>query len=85
MKKIQTPEQVLEFFEKESSDRIIDRIEYNERVIIPAMKAYASQFELSDNEIDNSKPFISDLLSYKFKEGMKFYREQLRKMREQQY
>ena len=44
MKEKITKEQILEFFEKESGDRILDRVEYAERVIFPAMERYARQF-----------------------------------------
>lgn len=36
-------EEILAEWEAESSDRILDRIEYNERVIYPAMQEFAAQ------------------------------------------
>jgi hypothetical protein len=85
--KIKTPEEILEYFEKESSDRLMDHIEYNERVIIPAMKAYHAQFELSDEEIESnmrkryrtgfyilSETSINDMVS-----GAIWYRDELKR------
>ena len=94
MKTIKTPEEILEFFENESSDRLMDRIEYNERVIIPAIKAYVDQLEISDEEImkwANGEESIEDYMPRTLKlhiekkiecriEGAKWYREQLKNM-----
>ena len=47
-------EEILSEWEKESSDRLMDRIEYCERVILPAMEEYASQkqSEITDADIE---------------------------------
>jgi hypothetical protein len=44
MKDKKTKEEILARWEAESCDRLLDRTDYNERVIFPAMEQYAYQF-----------------------------------------
>jgi hypothetical protein len=56
---MKTKEEILAKWESESADRILDRVDYNERVIFPAMQEYAEQYlkekveGITDEEILN--------------------------------
>ena len=87
MKPIKSPEEILDEY---NSEGLLTTYE-----VIEAMKAYAAQFELSNEEIrcqilkDDPVNDLDDEWDYGFRKGKligaKWYREQLKRMRNEKY
>ena len=61
-KQNQTKEEIVDMFERESCDRILDRFEHNERVIYPSMQLYADQQSTSlQSEIEKCRSQNAEL------------------------
>jgi hypothetical protein len=59
---MKTPEEILQKWEAESSDRLLDQVDYYERVIIPSMEEYTSNQCKKRDELIQRWEFAFDFI-----------------------